>query len=264
MIYRPDHESGLLAITQPAHAWMAGALAAAWGNMQFARPVPFDAVVLATRLHDIGWLPWDAAPRLGADGRPVGFLQTTLEETIPTWERGVRQVSMLDPYSALLISLHATTVYRRRLERGIDPPAQQAQIAALLAAQEHWRAGQLAALADHPAYGGLRSEAQVHAAYRWLRVCDLLSLVMLTDVFADEGEIADVPGREVGAFVTLRYARPAPLLVELEPWPFAEPLVTQALQARRLTTAVYPDQRRFEEALAQAPWQQLNVTVRAG
>lgn len=263
MIYRPDHESGLLAITQPAHAWMAGALAAAWGNAQFARPVPYDAVVLATRLHDIGWLPWDAAPRLGDDGRPVGFLQTTLAETIPTWERGVQQVDLLDPYSALLISLHATTIYQRRLERGADPPAEREQITALLGAQERWRAGQLAALQGHPAYDGLRSAALLHTAYRWLRVCDLLSLVMLSDAFADEGEIPDAPGRDAGEFVTLYYARRAPLLVELDPWPFAEPVLTLAVQARRLVTAVYPDAHRFEVALAQATRQQLKVTYRA-
>jgi hypothetical protein len=56
MITRPEG-NGLLLISQPAHAWLAGKLAAAWGNGDFVRPWPFEAVILATRLHDIGWLP---------------------------------------------------------------------------------------------------------------------------------------------------------------------------------------------------------------
>jgi hypothetical protein len=55
MICRP-HAAGWLFISQPAHAWMAGELATAWGNAQFALPTPREAVILATRLHDIGWL----------------------------------------------------------------------------------------------------------------------------------------------------------------------------------------------------------------
>lgn len=77
-------------------------------------------VIVATRLHDIGWAEWDAAPRLGVDGQPVNFLATTLAETIPVWRRGMRLVGVIDPVAALLVSQHATRIYERRWERGMD------------------------------------------------------------------------------------------------------------------------------------------------
>lgn len=258
MICRREADGWLL-ITQPAHAWLAGSLAEAWGSAALPRPEPSDAVVLATRLHDIGWLPWDAAPRLGDNGQPIGFLQTTLAETIPMWQRGVAQVQLIDPAAALLISLHASTIYRRRLERGLDPPAEQAQIAALLAEQAAWRAAQLDAL---PASGGgpLLTETALQRAYRWLRACDLLTLVALSDAFAASGEIPDVPGAAPEALVTLRYARIRPFVIQLAPYPFATPGLQRSLPARRLSGITFADEAAYHQALAAATWQQLTIT----
>ncbi len=259
MIYRP-YKNGWLAITQPAHAWMAGTLAAAWGNGRFARPEPYDAVVLATRLHDIGWLPWDAVPRLGDDGQPVNFLHTTLAETIPTWAQGVGQVAQMDPYSGLLVSLHATTIFQRRLERGIDSPEQQEEILAQLARLESWRADQVGNLAGHPVYGTAVSSAHLRMAYRWLRVCDLLSLVALSDVFSPEGEISEAPGQHSEEVYTIRYVRRDNFQLHLDPYPFATPTLQIAVQARRLSGRGFTDQQQFAAAMAQGVWQQLEIT----
>ena len=262
MIYQP-YETGWLAITQPAHAWMAGALAAAWGNGRFARPEPYDAVVLASRLHDIGWLPWDAAPRLGEDGQPVNFLHTTLAETIPTWKQGVGQVAQLNPYSGLLVSLHATTIFQRRLERGIDTPEQQGEILAQMAGLEAWREDLVEKLAGHPVYGTAVSPTHLRTAYRWLRVCDLLSLVALSDVFPPEGEITEVPGPHRVEIRTIRYVRRNNFQLHLDPYPFTAPILPVAIQARRLSDRVFADEQQFAAALAQGVWQQLEITYRA-
>ncbi len=82
-------------IKQPAHAWMAGQLAGAWKNGNFYMPKPKESVILATTLHDIGWAEWDAEPRLHPDGRPVNFLETTFEETVPIWDRAISIVGQI-------------------------------------------------------------------------------------------------------------------------------------------------------------------------
>jgi hypothetical protein len=252
MIVRRE-ERGHLLISQPAHAWLAGDLAAAWGNERFAKPSPREAVIMATRLHDIGWLAWDAAPRLGEDGRPVNFLDTTLADTIPIWRRAVRQLSLLDPYTALLVSKHASTIYRRRLERGADPAEQRAAVEAQLAEQAAIQESFCRQLADHPVYGPAVEPDHLNAAYRWLRACDLLSLALCTDDIAPSGVINAVRGTHPAELIQIRYERPQPFELRLDPTPFAAPLELE-LQTRYLSESTYPSQAAYLTAVEQAPW----------
>lgn len=259
MIVRCDR-NGWVLITQPAHAWMAGELAAAWGNERFASPLPREAVITATRLHDIGWLAWDAEPRLGEDGRPVNFLDTTLAETIPVWRRAVEQVSLLDPYAALLVSMHASTIYSRRLERGADPPERRAVLKSQqeehAAIQESFRLR----LSDHADYGPAVEINYLNAAYRWLRACDLLSLVLCVDQMPAVGTINAFLGAQPMEPIQINYSRPRPFEIMLDPTPFAAPLELE-VQTRRLTEITFPSQATYLAALEDASWETQTVTV---
>ena len=55
MLHRADPD-GPIVITQPAHAWVSGQLAQAWGNESFGEFAPREEVCLAAEQHDIGWL----------------------------------------------------------------------------------------------------------------------------------------------------------------------------------------------------------------
>lgn len=240
MIYRAE-AGGWRLVTQPAHAWLAGELCAQWGNQSFSRPSPFEAVVLATRLHDIGWLPWDARPRLAASGRPVNFLETTLAETIPIWRQAVQQVRLLDPYAALLVSKHASTIYTLRLERGADPPESQAELQASLAEQEDFRQEVAQNLVNHSLYGPEIEPQRLHLAYRWLRVCDLLSLAICAEMFPESGEFKHVPGSGRSEFTRIHYQRPQPFELVLDPYPFISPALELSIQTRFLEQPSYSD-----------------------
>ena len=52
MLHRED-ERGLIIIGQPAHAWVSGQLARAWGNDGFGRFAPWEEVCLAAEQHDV-------------------------------------------------------------------------------------------------------------------------------------------------------------------------------------------------------------------
>jgi hypothetical protein len=261
MICRPEG-NGWLLIAQGAHAWMAGELAACWGNEAFAVPEPYDAVVLATRLHDIGWAAGDAAPPLDDAGQPVDFLNISLAETIPIWRQAVKQIALLNPYSALLVSMHATTIYRRRLQRGADPPADSALIQSQLEEQAAIQAMLAAKLADHPRYGPATAAARLSRTYRWLRVCDLLSLAVLATMLPPAGMIAEVPGKGDG-LTTLQYRIEEPYTLLLDPSPFAQPRFQLHVDARYLDQRAFPDQVSYQAALAAAAWRPLTVTVQA-
>jgi hypothetical protein len=263
MICRRERDGWLL-ITQPAHAWLAGELCRIWGNETFARPAPFEAVVLATHLHDNGWLTWDANPRLSVDGRPVSFLETNLEETIPIWRTAVQHVSLLDPYSALLVSKHASTIYRRRKEREIDPPEERSILEEMLDEQETVQNALRAQLAHHPKYASASKKEQSSRAYRWLRLCDLLSLALCADYMPESGSFEAAPGRGPDELININYHIPHPFALRLDPFPLNQPVVQMTIQTRRLGELTYPDQADYLAALESAPWVPQTISVSTG
>lgn len=261
MICRP-YQQGWLLITQPAHAWMAGELAAAWGSAHFPTPAPRDALIMATRLHDIGWLAWDAAPRLNDDGRPVNFLQTNLDETIPVWRIAVQRVNALNPFAALLVSMHAATIYNRRLARGADPAQRQQEIRQALAEHQQIQSALCRQLASHPLYGPACAPDQLAVSYRWLRVCDLLSLAVLAKALPDEGQIKQVPTAQGDGFTAIDYRYRSPFTLEISPWPFAGSSLQITLEARYLDQERFADLRAYHAHLANAPWQSITAIIR--
>src|SRR5829696_8058274 len=104
VLYRQDPD-GPVIITQPAHAWVAGQMARAWGNAHFLRPEPWEEVCLATERHDDGWLAWEAAPTLDPQTRqPFSFLAIPRSEHLALWSKAEQTVLSLGRYPALLVS----------------------------------------------------------------------------------------------------------------------------------------------------------------
>jgi hypothetical protein len=220
MIYRPM-ENGWFVITQPAHAVVSGVLASEWGNDQFVSPMPRGPIVLATSLHDIGWSAWDANPLLHADGRPINFLETSLEDTHVVWERGVQQVALFNTYSALLVGMHANLVYMRRRERGVDSPDKYSEVDERLADLASFQAQSLERLRRYPQYDQAIVPTRVQANYRILRACDLLSLAICTKKLA-AGNIEDVPGANSEARVTISFTPKETRTLVLKPYLFPD------------------------------------------
>ena len=74
MLHRNDPD-GLIVIAQPAHAWISGQLARAWGNAQFGQVAPWEEVCLAAEQHDIGMAAWETAPTFNPQtGRSHHFM----------------------------------------------------------------------------------------------------------------------------------------------------------------------------------------------
>ncbi len=263
MIYRSVGD-GWLMISQPAHAWLAGELAASWGNEGFMAPVPRPAVVLATRLHDIGWLVLDGSPRLGEAGQPVNFLDTSISDTVSIWRAAVTHVFPIDPFAALLVSMHAVTVYRQRLNRGkdsmADRPVVEAELERLAGEQEGLRAR----LARHLDYSHVLAPGFTERAYRWLRICDLLSLALCSDIMPTAGKIETVPWSTQERLTSLDYQIPKPFELILDPFPFPERSLDLTIQVRVLDRISYPSQAAFQVALENAQWMTRSVSIYAG
>jgi Protein of unknown function (DUF3891) len=248
-----------LIIGQPAHAWVSGQLARAWGNEAFPPPVPREPVCLAAEQHDVGWADADLAPLLGDGGRPRNFIEYPRAEHVAIWRDAARRLLAQSRYAALLVSLHGTSLYSR-VDAGAEPAEVQAAILEYLAAEHELQAGLSAGL----------DPGEVDRNRRLLLALDRLSLALcheretaLEDVPAASGParirvapaVADPPdavvrdGRAVPADApTARF--------QLDPWPFAAGVVVVGCEGRRLDGT--------PAELGVAPWVPLRFELSPG
>jgi hypothetical protein len=238
------HAHGHVAVTQPAHAWLAGQLAQAWGNGRFGGFEPWEAVCLAAEQHDVGMTAWDQSPTLDtATGLPRTFMEMDLETHLRQWTEGPDRVLAQSRYAALLTSMHGSALFHRRRQ---DP-----SVAEFLAARYAFEQGLLTTL-DRPA-------AEVERNQRLLWTWDGMSLGLILGwapwtaqrVPAADGEMLDVRLGRHGDVHTL------------EPWPFASERVTARTEGR-LLERTFASTEDLREALANAPWAELRYELRPG
>jgi hypothetical protein len=249
-------------IGQPAHAWVSGQLARAWGNAAFPAPSPREPVCLAAEQHDVGWADADLAPLRGDDGRPVSFLAYPRARHVAIWRDAPRRLLAQSRYAALLVSLHGTSLYER-----VDADAYEAEIAAGI---RDYMAGQRA-LQGRLAVGLDRDE--VDRNRRLILAWDRLSLALcsgdattLESVPATRGDAtirvepaADgAPARPAAGAREVRDDRAVPAGVATarfvaDPWPFSAERVVVGCEARRLA-GVFADEDALRAGLAAAPW----------
>src|SRR3954454_20672006 len=167
----------VIAIPQPSHSWLSGQLVRAWGNEAFARPAPFEEVCLGAALHDIGWLPWEAAPTLNPEtGRPHNFLEMKPATHTQLWTNGVRQALDFGRYPALLVSLHAKTIYTTFFNFEKAPPEDARLVRSFLDKQQEFQRATIAALAVDPLLSSDVTPEAVGRNRRLVAATDRMSL----------------------------------------------------------------------------------------
>jgi hypothetical protein len=235
MLFRTE-PSGVLAISQPTHAWISGQILRAW-HEALSEPL-----LLAGEQHDIGWLDWETAPTFNPQtGRPHLFREIGAAVHSPMWRRGVeRALGAWGAHVALLVSRHGGVIYRRYTDRHRISEADAA------AAQTY-----------------LETQAPLEAA--WAKTLGLdaavlqkqTTLVALSDTvsLALCGELktpfeVEAPNASGGTETLRLVERPGhPFDFVLSPWPFRKDVVDVEGEARRLPAA-----RRFDNEAAMRIW----------
>jgi uncharacterized protein DUF3891 len=230
----------VIAIGQPAHAWVSGQLARAWGNERFGAVEPWEEVCLAAEQHDVGMAEWERAPTLNpATGLPRSFMELELEEHLEIWWRAAPLVLPQGRYAAVLVSMHGVALYERRnLDR--LPPADVKRVREFLTGQRELQERLLT---------GLPGADTVRRNQRLVWTWDSLSLGLLLDWMPFE--LTAVPS--AGADVDIAVGTAADGTVALDPWPFGAPRVSVHCDGRRLTGR-FDDEAAMRTALAAAPW----------
>ncbi|HUZ92016.1 MAG TPA: DUF3891 family protein [Methylocella sp.] len=238
MLLRKDGPD-VIAIPQPSHAWLSGQMARAWGNARFAAPLPHEDVCLAAEQHDIGWHAWEIAPALDAGtGLPQAFFKVPPDVHIALWGEGVRRARAFGRYSALLVSLHADTIYARYFDFAKASPENARAVRAFLDEQHLFQARLAASLRADPKTGPQASPETILRNQLLIAALDWISLAICGGV-TKEIRIPDVPTTGDGR--TELCLRPRgethDVILEeliLDPWPFREASLAVRAEGKRL------------------------------
>jgi Protein of unknown function (DUF3891) len=245
MLLRSDGND-VIAIGQPAHAWLSGQLARNWGNERFGVVEPWEEVCLGAEQHDVGMAAWERRPTLNPrTGLPRSFMELELSEHLEIWWSAAPLVLPQSRYAALLVSLHGTALYERRDLSRLDD-ADVGRVRAFLAGQAELQARLRASLAA--------DEDEVRRNQRLVWTWDSLSLGLLLDWAPFE--LSAVPATDGDTDIKVRTGT-------LDPWPFNAPELTLRCEGRRLTGR-FDDEDAMREALTNAPWVTLEIGVACG
>ncbi len=261
MVVRPV--KGRLCLTlQTDHARASGEVAAHWGGRRFARVQQHRrSVILATAHHDAGWTDWERTPKLNPRERPYSFLEIPQAEHTQIYARGVQTLYELDPYAALLVSLHGTGLYNGRHGhmphipiRPTDPGAEQL-VADFLSTQAAIQA-ELTTLLQP-------DEELLWTYYRWLQAWDGLTLMMAMFDPAGGREFSQgiMPFGPGATEEKMILAGAGPDTWRISPWPFAADRLELAWPVRYVEDRAYESDADFEEAFYGAPMVEQRVTL---
>lgn len=249
MLLRADGDD-VIAIGQPAHAWLSGQLARAWGNERFGSVEPWEEACLAAEQHDAGMAPWERAPTLNPQtGLPRSFMELPLDEHLEIWWRAAPLVLPQSRYAALLVSMHGTALYERRDVARLSP-ADVERVHAFLAGQRELQEQLVATLKTDPTTAPAVELVSRNQRLVW--TWDSLSLGLLLGWAPFE--LAAVPTADGEVDIAVGKT--------LEPWPFGAPRLTLRCEGRRLTGR-FDDEATMREALAVAPWVTIDMTLTA-
>jgi Protein of unknown function (DUF3891) len=235
MLFR-DQKSGVIAISQLAHAWISGQLLRAWDEALS------EPLLLAAEQHDLGWIDWEVAPSFDErSGRPHLFRDVGASLHAPMWAGGVdRALAAWGMHVALLISRHGGVIYKRYTNRHrlaeADAAAAQHYLETQGAREQAWAR----ALAF--------DEAQLTRESGLIAFVDALSLALC-------GELKtpidfEAPDRGGGVRTLHLSERPEkPFEFVLSPWPFRMSELIVEGEARPL-----PSEGRFSDEAAMRRW----------
>jgi len=231
------HQSGgVLAISQPAHAWISGQLLRAWEE-------PLDEpLLLAAEQHDIAWMEWEVAPSFDpATGRPHLFRHVGAALHAPLWARGVeRAYHAWGAHVALLISRHGSTIYARYTDRHQLSAADGEAVDRFNATQSQRQAAWTRQLDLGRALLDRHSALVAFADTLSLALCGELRTPLALEAPGTDGRM-----RELSLV-----ANPgAPAEFRLSPWPFRTRALTVSADAMPM-----PAGGRFTDEAAMRDW----------
>lgn len=252
MLHRQD-PAGLIVITQPTHAWVAGCLARAWGNDYFGSFVPKEQVCLGAEQHDVGWLLWENMPTLNLHtGYPHSFMEVATEVHVNIWS-GAKQLALpFGRYVALLVSLHGTGLYERFRGWQNSPKSTQEEVQEFLTQEKAFQQKLITNLQDDFYYAPYSTVETVERNRSLVAVWDSLSLALCMGV-RKEQHFDRVPTASGETTLTITPVDDDMTQIKVSPWSFGQSEVKLVFEGRILQEQ-FTDETAMRDALESADW----------
>ena len=269
---RLQSKTGYWLVTHVDHARLAGAFAEKWGNDIFVKPEPRAHVLRGIATHDDGWAARDQHPQITRQGKPSAFSvelvgkysafeEIDLPDYLAVRERAVGLVAAIDPYAALLVSMHTYNLLTARADRSTIQPGQLPLLDAFLARQEELQTGLRACLA---ADTRLKKEEvapdRIDQHFRLLQACDNLSLLSCVD-YAKPADLLHPLPLSAGGESRIAVEPLGERHFRLTPYPFAESPLIFTLPARHVEGEQFSSAQQLSEKFHQAAPALLEITV---
>ena len=260
MLLRKERQS-TIALPQVNHAWISGQLARAWGNETFAAPAPREVVCLAAEQHDIGWADYDMFPDFDpVTGLPQEFHEVSEATHTALWRDGVNRARVFGRFVALLVSLHADTIYTRHYDFKKADLETAALVRRFLEDQRAFQADMFDSLASDPTFSAMATHEAVDQNRLLIAALDAMSLAICWGV-GQPVPIKSVPLHLAQSTeITLRPGGGSSDVI-VDPWPFAATRVDVQAEGRRLQ-GPYGGLGELHEAFEKADAAVIEVTLR--
>lgn len=259
MLHR-DLERGYLAISQPAHAWVSGQLARAWGNELSGDLFPREEVCLAAGQHDIGWLEWESRPTLNPEtGRPRTFRELPTLEHLAVWEPAGPMALVYGPYVALLVSKHGTGLYAAYHDFTRDTEEEAEAARGFLSRGAAFEETLMEQIAGDSRYSSVNAPETVERNRRLVALWDGMSLAMCGGA-AGPRSFDGIPARDGSMSITLQQLESGSNRFSVDPWPFREDSLTVTC-AGRFLDGTFTSNRSLQQALERATWHSIQLEL---
>jgi hypothetical protein len=219
----------MLFIDQQDHAVLAAAIMADWQLDGLPDHPRREAILLATREHDNGWLEEDAMTHVGPDGEPLDFMSVPPAVKQRIWPRAAARLAETEPYAAALVAQHALALHGQQEAE----PAWRPFLSQMTRIQQ-----------DLLARCATGAAATVAEDYRFVQAGDQLSLVFCNGWTA--------PFSRPGGRVVLHGNR-----LTMTPDPFDGRRIALRIRARRLDLRSFASGRELRATLDAAPVEHL-------
>jgi hypothetical protein len=174
------------------------------------------------------------------------------------WTQAPRMLIAQSRYAALLVSMHGWRLYQARDLEAMAPNDAEA-IRRFLARQESLQAKLLASLRADPGTTACADDRLVQRNSLLIRTWDRLSLALCQG--SHEATAKDAPTTDGSVDLTL-VSEDEGRVWRLDPWPLREPVVIVRCEGRRLMHRS-TDEQSMRDALERAPWETLELELRA-
>jgi hypothetical protein len=271
---RFEEYRGWWLVTHPEHAHLAGEFANRWGNDQFASPEPREQVLRGIYSHDDGRRSRDAEPVITRQGKTAAFSSelvgkySAFEEIDLTAYLAVRReavqlMATVDPYAAILISMHTHNLLSERADRSTIRANELQWLDAFLEEQMTLqRALREQLIAERWMALEYLTPESLLKHFQLLQACDNLSLLSCVDFDGDATLLHPFAMKDGGA-TAIKVKRVGERAFRLTPYPFAESDLSFTFSARHVPRKTFASSEELRGRLNSAQAVDFFVSVSA-